>query len=196
MSTSTVLVRRIAALFVGVSLAVSLSACGADESPGATSSDGDDSSALEQETAATEATSEPEDASGDLPDPCAWLSPSDLESAVGTTFGDGAINADLSTDFQNICEWSAADGSFLIVQVLVTEDAATVSTQRESAEDFLGETTDVSVEGATAAYTVAGGSILGMAMGDFFVQVAVMSTSTDDVTAQTVALAEIIAANA
>jgi hypothetical protein len=197
MSMMTRRVRRHSiALSVGVTVALTLGGCGADPSPDSPTQRGA-TAATPQDTATSPSTeSGADDASSSLPDPCSWLTASDIESVVGTAFEEGARNPDLSTDFQNICEWWAADGSVLFVQVLVTGDAASLSTQRQSAEDVLGATSDVSVAGATDAYTVTGGSILGMAVGDNFVQVSLVSSSPDDVTTDTVALAGIVAANA
>jgi hypothetical protein len=179
-----------------MSVALLASGCGASGSADSTAGTGD-STVLPSDTAVTATSGE---ATGDLidglPDPCTWLTPGDLEAVVGTAFDAGATNTDLSTDFQNICEWSAADGSFLFVQVLVTDGGATVSTQRQTAEEFLGKSSDVSVAGASDAYAVADGSILGMAVGDRFVQVSLLSSSLEDVTDRTVALAEIVASNA
>ncbi len=184
--------RGVAAFSVVLSVALVVSGCGAD-GPASLPAGSGDSTAQPAGTATSGAeTGEPADG---LPDPCALLTPDDLESVVGTAFGDGAVNADLSTDFQSICEWSAADESFLFVQVLVTDGSASVATQRQSAQEFLGETSDVSVAGATEAYTVANGSILGMAVGGRFVQVSLLSSSIDDLTADTVALAQIVAGN-
>ncbi len=188
--------RHAIALSVGVTMALTLGGCGADESPESPTQGGDTTATPLDTATSPSPESGADDASNGLPDSCSWLTASDIESVVGTAFDEGATNLDLSTDFQNICEWWAADGSVLFVQVLVTEGAASLSTQRQSAEDALGATSDVSVVGATDAYTVAGGSILGMAVGDNFVQVSLVSSSPDDVTSDTVALAEIVASNA
>lgn len=188
--------RAVAAVSVGMSVALLAGGCGASGSADPPAGTGD-STVLPSDTAVTATSGE---ATGDLtdglPDPCTWLTPGDLEAVVGTAFDEGAKNPDLSSDFQNICEWWAADGSVLFVQVLVTDGDASSSTQRQSAEDALGAASDVSVVGATDAYTVAGGSILGMVVGDNFVQVSLVSSSADDVTSETVALAEIVASNA
>jgi hypothetical protein len=98
------------------------------------------------------------------------------------------INAQLSNDTQSICEWKPEAG-FPFVQVIVVGGADQVSTQRATAASMMGAVTDVTVPGASGAYSVANGSILGMAAGDYFLQVSYMSTGTADVSAITSALA-------
>lgn len=126
--------------------------------------------------------------SGSLPDPCSLLTPSDIVAASGVTMADGVINAQLSNDTQSICEWKPEAG-FPFVQVIVVGGADQVSTQRATAASMMGAVTDVTVPGASGAYSVANGSILGMAAGDYFLQVSYMSTGTADVSAITSALA-------
>jgi hypothetical protein len=126
--------------------------------------------------------------SGSLPDPCSLLTPADIATASGVTMADGVINAQLSNDTQSICEWKPEAG-FPFVQVIVVGGADQVSTQRATAASMMGAVTDVTVPGASGAYSVANGSILGMAAGDYFLQVSYMSTGTADVSAITSALA-------
>jgi len=126
--------------------------------------------------------------SGSLPDPCSLLTPADIATASGVTMAEGAINAQLSNDTQSICEWKPA-GGFPFVQVIVSGTADQVTTERATADSMLGATTDVTVPGATGAYSVANGTIVGMAAGGHFLQVAFMSTNSADVSAITTALA-------
>lgn len=100
----------------------------------------------------------------------------------------GVINAQLSNDTQSICEWKP-EGGFPFVQVIVVGGADQVKTQRATAASMMGAVTDVTVPGASGAYCVANGTILGMAVGGYFVQVSYMSTSAADVSAITSALA-------
>ena len=126
--------------------------------------------------------------SGALPDPCSLLTPADIATASGVTMADGAINGQLSNDTQSICEWKPA-GGFPFVQVIVSGTADQVTTERATADSMLGATTDVTVPGATGAYSVANGTIVGMAAGGHFLQVAFMSTNSADVSTITTALA-------
>ncbi|MBN2177265.1 MAG: hypothetical protein JW722_06370 [Demequinaceae bacterium] len=136
----------------------------------------------------------PGPAAGPIPDPCALLDSTQIETITGVSFQEGVFNTDLSTDFQSICDWHPMDGAFPLVQVLVSPGASTVAAQRESAESIMGATVDVSVTGGDNAYTVAGGSILGMTVDDYFVQVAFMTSDLYDVSTMTGNLAEVVAA--
>ena len=129
---------------------------------------------------------------GDIPDPCSLLSAADIEAVSGVAFQPGVFNEDLSTDFQSICDYSPVDGVFPLVQVLVSPGEAQVATQRSTAGDMLGGTVDVTVSGASDAYAVAGGSIVGMAANGYFVQLSYMSSDVADVTSTTVSLAEVV----
>ena len=59
-----------------------------------------------------------ENASANLPDACASLTPADIESATGMKVGDGLAEADRQTDFCALCEWIQVDGrSFVAVAI-------------------------------------------------------------------------------
>ena len=127
--------------------------------------------------------------SGSLPDPCSLLTPASISAASGIDFADGYFNDELSNDTQSICEWLPTGATFPLVQVYVSGGAEQISTQRATAESTMGVGVDVAVAGAQDAYAVAKGSILGMAVGDYFVQVSYMTTDGSDVLAITSALA-------
>jgi hypothetical protein len=132
---------------------------------------------------------------GAIPDPCALLTPAGIAAASGLSFADGVFNASQSTDTQSVCEWHASSGALPIVHVLVSPGASQVRTQRATAESMMGVAVDVTVPGADDAYAVANGTILGMAVGDYFVQVSYMTTDTADVLAITSAVAAQAAAS-
>jgi hypothetical protein len=159
-------------LAVATATCLALAGCSSTE-PGATSSLTADVSAA---------------GSGSLPDPCSLLTPADIADAAGVTMADGVINAELSNDTQSICEWKP-EGGFPFVQVIVVGGADQVTTQRATAESMMGAGADVTVSGARDAYAVANGTILGMAVGDYFVQVSYMSTGAADASAITSLLA-------
>ena len=126
---------------------------------------------------------------GSLPDPCSLLTPAAISATSGIDFAEGYFNDDLSTDTQSICEWLPTDATFPLVQVYVSGGADQISTQRATAESMFGTGVDVTLPGAQDAYAVAKGSVLGMAVGDYFVQVSYMTTDGTDVLAITSALA-------
>ena len=132
---------------------------------------------------------------GSLPDPCSLLTPAAITASSGIEFADGYFNDDQSTETQSICEWLPTDATFPLVQVYVSGGAGQISTQRATAESMMGVAVDVTVPGAQDAYAVAKGSILGMAVGDYFVQVSYMTTDGSDVLGITLALATEAAAS-
>ncbi|WP_062517850.1 hypothetical protein [Demequina gelatinilytica] len=126
---------------------------------------------------------------------CALVDAADLEEITGLAFDEGIFDAELSSDLQHVCNWTHTGDTLAIVQVLVLPGVGDAVSQRDSAEEWLGETADVDVAGATDAYSVAAGSIVGMRVGDDFLQVSYMSADPSDVTATTVAIAEVAVAN-
>ena len=197
MRTFTAQYRTLAACLVATGLALGAAGCS-----GAADDAVHDITAVTDAHEATEsssplATSGAENstpATAGLPDPCATLTAAQISSTVGVEFAAGEPNAALSDRTQSLCEWHSSDGVAAFVQVYITADAGIAPSQRESA-GMLGDTFDATVPGAAVAYSVAGGTIIGMGVGDYFVQVANVSSSMDDVTAQTVELATIVAGN-
>jgi hypothetical protein len=163
-----------------IALALALSGCSSSETPPA-----------DPDSSTSPGGTSPE---GALPDPCSLLTAPQIEAVSEYSFAEGEFNPQLSTSWQSICEWYATDATVTFVQIVITADASTVALQRETAEDMMGGSVDVTVPGAENAYTVAGGSILGMGVKDYFVQVSYMTTSIEDVTSITTALAAEVAA--
>ncbi len=132
-------------------------------------------------------------ANSKLPDPCLMLNERLIKAAANVSLQPGKENAKLSNANQRICDWLPSSGASPYVQVLVTAGANTVTTQRSSAESSMGAATDVTVTGGDSAYTVANGSILGMAVADYFIQVTYFSGDTADVSSITTSLAKDVA---
>jgi hypothetical protein len=76
---------------------------------------------------------------------------------------------------------------------LVVVGAESIAEERAAAEASLGPSEDVGVVGGGSAYTVANGSILGMRVGDYFVQVTYYPGDATDVRVVTAALAQDVA---
>ncbi len=132
------------------------------------------------------ATPEPT-ASGDVgattavPDPCSLLTTDQVSAAVGTAVQPGHIDDKVSGDGQMACVWSPGpDTPYPFVQVLVTPYGDQLDSQRQSAQDALGDVADVAIPGAEGAYSFASGSTIGMAIKGYFVQVAYNDTGVDD----------------
>lgn len=144
----------------------------------------------------TTTTEAPSNDGGDGPgiDPCGLLSTSDLESATGIEFGEGTYNESLSQDELWICDWVASGSGFATAQVLIVPSAAAFEGNRDSAADALGGVDDVEVPGADGAYRTTDGSILGMLVGDTFVQVAFIGAGSADPAEATLEMATTVVA--
>ncbi|MDN4475881.1 DUF3558 family protein [Demequina sp. SYSU T00192] len=156
---------------------------------------GGDAPAVPDRTAASPtatAASPSSPAPATLPDPCTLVSAADLEQVSGVPFGEGMLAEDIATATEASCVWEAVDGPLPIVQVLVVAAPDQAAARRESTEEWMGTATDVEVAGATDAYAAGAGTILGMQVGDVFVEVSYMS-GEDDVTAIGTAIAEVVA---
>ena len=130
----------------------------------------------------------------DVPNPCDVLTTDQVEGILGIAYDDAKPNDLLSTETQAICEWWATDAPGTFVQVIIKVDAAQVAVERDSANEGLGATVDETITGATDAYSMLQGAMIGMAVDDYFVQVSNLSGQGGDHTDETVALAELVAA--
>lgn len=129
-----------------------------------------------------------------VPNPCDTLTAAQVEDVLGIPFDDAKPNELLSSDTQAICEWWATGVPGTFVQVIVKVDASSVTAERESADQGLGATVDETVAGGTDAYSMLQGAMIAMAVDDYFVQVSNLSGTGGDHTADTVKLAELVAA--
>jgi hypothetical protein len=164
-------------------------ACGGD------SSDATSTTAAAEENGSTVTTAAGGgDATADI-DPCTLLTAADLETATGVAFAEGTYNESLSQDELWICDWAASGSEFATAQVLIIPIPGAFAGNRESASDALGEVDDVDIPGADDAYVTTEGSILGMLVGDLFVQVAYIGVGPDDVLAATTELATVVVGN-
>lgn len=172
--------RRAAAIVGGLAVALSLAACGTS-SP--------DPSEVSLGTGGP-APAVPEIP---LPDACSLLTTSQIKAAGNVVLSEGSANAELSNAKRSVCDWVSAGGPSPFVQVLVTVGADSVASERASAEASTGASEDATVIGGGSAYSVANGSILGMRVGDYFVQVTYFSGESADVHVVTIALAQEVA---
>ena len=134
--------------------------------------------------------------SGAVSDACSLLTSADIAGVIDSTYGAAKHNDKLSNAGQDICEWFSSNGPTTFIQVLVVPGGDQLASQRDSASQAMGAATDVTVPGASGAYTVASGSILGMAVGNNFIQVSNSQSTQKDLSQQTIALATIVAGNA
>ena len=116
-------------------------------------------------------------AAGDgLPDPCTLLTKSEVDAATGGTFGQGAINTTVSQEFISACDWQSS--GVATVQVLVTTVDA-FETSRQAAAQTYGSADDVTVPKAKRAYVAKGGFLIGMDMGEIYLQVSYIATGAN-----------------
>ena len=116
-----------------------------------------------------------------LPDPCSLLTADQVSAAVGATVQPGTIDTKVSQDGQKACEWTpGGDSPYPFVQVLITAFGDQLDSQRQSAQDAMGDVADVAIPGADGAYSFAAGSTIGMAIKGYFVQVAYNDAGVSD----------------
>jgi hypothetical protein len=171
---------RAAAVSVGLAATLSLAACGPSRVNYA-----EPSTAVNTQT--------PAPAETPVPEACSLLTTSQIKALANVVLGEGAPNVELSNTDRSVCDWKTAGSPSPFVRVLVAVGADNIASERALAEASMGASDDVMVIGGGGAYTVANGSILGMRVGDFFVQVTYFTGDTADVRVATTALAQDVA---
>ncbi|MGA7096116.1 MAG: hypothetical protein WB245_00955 [Acidimicrobiia bacterium] len=125
----------------------------------------------------------------EIPDPCALLTPADLEAATGLTFGEGVFNESLSSDSQSICDWTSSGSEFATAQVYLAPDAGGVFDTAKNGAASAFTLVDIDVPGASAAYATEEGSISGMQVPGFYLQVSYIPSGPGNVLDATTELA-------
>ncbi len=159
--------------FVAACLAITLGAA-------ACSSSSDDATAPATPTSpSTTSTGAPSPA----PDPCALLTPAQIEAGTGWTVGQGVADDDAPDTAGSVCNWedaSAEDGVHLQFH---EGDAATVFDERRRSLTGRGgarEPVDVEVDGTTDAFQVVAEGLLAMVVDDDYVQLSVIGGANED----------------
>ena len=120
-------------------------------------------------------------AAANLPDPCSLLTVDQISAAVGATVQPGHLDKKVSQGDQLACVWTGgSDTPFTFVQVLITPFGDQLASQRQYAQNAMGDVADVTIPGADGAYSFASGSTIGMAIKGYFVQVAYNDTKVSD----------------
>jgi hypothetical protein len=133
--------------------------------------------------------------SSSTPNACSLLDQGGIKEATGVAVQKGKIDAELTNDTQSTCVWRPETGDFPVIQVYLSAGGEQVTTQRADADTGYGvASVDVTIAGAHDAYAAGNGSLIGMAMGDYFVQVAYITPGTADALDKTTALATKVAA--
>ena len=128
--------------------------------------------------------------SSSTPNPCSLLDQGAIKAATGVAVKKGQIDAELTNDTQSTCAWRPESGDFPVIQVYLSAGGDQVATQRTEADSGYGvAAVDVTISGAHDAYAAGNGSLIGMVVGDYFVQVAYITPGTADALDKTTALA-------
>lgn len=186
-------------------MAVVLSACSAENGDGgeaavngvavgestegdAAQSASDASAEPESDEADTDAGADADD-SGAMPDPCALLSPPEIESAAGFVVGDGAADADRQPDTKVLCEWTQTGGEGFVAIAVAPGSRVPFG----EGETVVGTTVAIDIPGASEAFRlVTYGSVAMRVDGDDIVVSSAGSTSSESADV-TFALATLVA---
>jgi hypothetical protein len=125
----------------------------------------------------------------EIPDPCALLTPADLEAATGLAFGEGVFNESLSNDSQSICDWTTSGSEFATAQVYLAPDSGGAFDTAKNGAAGAFTLVDIDVPGASAAYATEEGSISGMQVPGFYLQVSYIPSGPGNVLDATTELA-------
>ena len=142
-------------------------------------------SAVEGDDTAAAPSAEADDAgaSDGIPDPCALLSPDDIEAITGFPVGEGLAEPDRQTDVSSLCEWTQTDDLGTVTVAL----APGYPVPYEEGETRLGKTVAIEIPGASEAYSVSDGLSVGMSVDGTYVAVAfsgALDGSRGDVTVE------------
>jgi hypothetical protein len=128
--------------------------------------------------------------SSSVPNACSLLTSTEISAGAGVSVTKGAIDSDLTNKTQSTCAWRPTVGSFPVIQVFVSAGGSQVAAQRKQADDgYKVASVDVTIAGAHDAYAAGNGTLVGMVVGDYFVQVAYVTNGTGDELAKTTTLA-------
>jgi hypothetical protein len=123
-------------------------------------------------------------------DPCAVLTTADLEQATGVVW----TQQPAADPAEPACRWTSATPSGLVQVFLTGTDGSSFEENRQSIRVGDAEPSDAEVEGADEAFATPDGSLVGMRVGDRYVQVTYASAATEPPAgAVTTALAAIAA---
>jgi Protein of unknown function (DUF3558) len=166
--------RRVSSVLTA--MAIVLAACGGSggssaDSTVTTGGQTDTQAPGESPDQSTTTITSPEPAGTDIPDPCALLTTDDLEAATGLTFDEGVFNQSLSSEYQSICDWTASGTDFATAQVLLAPDAGGAFETAKSGASSVFTLVDITIPGASDAYATEEGSISGMEVPGYFLQV-------------------------
>jgi len=187
-------------MLLGVTLLLLVAGCGSDSGGSDSTAQPDDSTAAAADTTAETDTTFGESTTGDVTpgleiDPCSLLSADEISAATGIDFGAGTLNETLTIGQQAVCDWVSTGAEFATAQTFILAGGGDLfEPNMSTADEVFGLTTEpANVPGADRTYATAEGSIVGMDIAGTFVQVAYLSSGTDNVLDATLELATIAA---
>lgn len=134
--------------------------------------------------------------SSSTPKACSLLDQAAIKDATGIAVQKGKLDAEVTSETQSTCVWRPESGDFPVILVYLSAGGAQVTTQRADAETGYGvPAVDVTIAGAHDAYAAGNGSLIGMVVGGYFVQVAYITPGTSDALDKTTPLATKAAAD-
>lgn len=175
-------------------MALVVSACSAEGESGEGSTVEADAVDESTEADATpDSTDAPDDSDADasvgLPDPCALLSPAEIELATGVPVGEGVADADRQTETKVLCKWTqTGDAGFVAIAV-----APGSFVPYGEGETVVGTTVAIDIPGASEAYSVLDSGSVGMRVDGDYIVLAFVGASDLAGTDVTIALATLVA---
>jgi hypothetical protein len=132
-----------------------------------------------------------QDAPAALPDPCSLLTTAEIAAASTLEFGAGTPSTVITGEDRAACDWVSTGSTFATAQVLLWRTSAgSYDDARSGMTDALGtDVSDITIPGTRHAFTVTGGTIIGMDMGGLYLQVSFLPSSNEDVLTTTTGLA-------
>ena len=123
-------------------------------------------------------------------DPCALLTPSQIEAMTGFPVGDGVAEPERQTEYSSLCEWTQTGDQGTVTIAL----APGYPVPYHEEETPLGKTVKTEIPGATDAYSVSDGLSVGMSVDGTYVAVAFSGALDGKRADVTIALATAVAA--
>jgi hypothetical protein len=104
-----------------------------------------------------------------IPDPCALLDPTVIESITGYPVGEGYADPKRQKEYSSLCEWTQTDDLGTVTIALAPGYPVPY---KEGEKTALGTTVKIDIPGAEEAYSVSDGLSVGMSVDGTYVAVA------------------------
>ncbi len=174
-------------MLAGVALVLALAGCSSPAGPPSGSEDagGSTRQPIPEESAAAVET----DTDSMIPDPCALLTPADIESMTGLPVADGLADPARQSEYSALCEWTQPDDIGTVTLAL----APGFPVPYEEEDTPLGKTIAIEIPGASDAFSVSDGLSVGMSVDGIYVSLAFSGALDGERAEVTIALATLVA---